>query len=67
MSEGFDKDYWESHWQRASGIDARQGFDANPYLAQETRDLARGTALDDWTPGAARVPKRSGSPVRAGK
>ena len=46
MSEGFDKDYWETHWQNASGRRDELAIDANPYLAHETRDLERGTALD---------------------
>jgi SAM-dependent methyltransferase len=43
MTHEFDKDYWESHWQRAEGRDA---VSANPYLARETSGLVPGTALD---------------------
>jgi SAM-dependent methyltransferase len=43
MTHGFDKDYWESHWQQAGGRDA---LAANPYLARETGGLLPGTALD---------------------
>ena len=46
MSEGFDKSYWETHWQNASGRRDEFAIDANPYLAHETRGLERGTALD---------------------
>jgi SAM-dependent methyltransferase len=46
MNEGFDKNYWESHWQNASGRRDAFAIDVNPYLTHETRDLARGTALE---------------------
>jgi len=46
MSEGFDKDYWEAHWQNARGRRDEFAIDANPYLVHETRELRRGTALD---------------------
>ncbi len=42
MQQGFDKDYWESHWQQAEG----HGVAPNPYLARETGSLVPGTALD---------------------
>ncbi len=42
MTQRFDKDYWEQHWQQAQG----DGPVANPYLARETGDLVPGTALD---------------------
>lgn len=46
MTQGFDKDYWESHWQRANGHGAGRELAPNPYLARETSSLAPGTALD---------------------
>jgi SAM-dependent methyltransferase len=46
MTEVFDKDYWESHWQQASGHAAGQVIVANPYLAREISSLTPGTALD---------------------
>jgi SAM-dependent methyltransferase len=42
MTHGFDKDYWEQHWQQASGA----GPAPNPYLDQEVGGLPPGTALD---------------------
>jgi SAM-dependent methyltransferase len=44
MTHGFDKDFWERHWQQAGG--SMGGDPPNPYLARETSDLAPGTALD---------------------
>lgn len=46
MTQGFDKDYWESHWQQAAGHRAGPQITPNPYLEAETGDLVRGTALD---------------------
>lgn len=46
MTQGFDKDYWESHWQQANGHGAGREIVPNPYLARETSSLAPGTALD---------------------
>jgi SAM-dependent methyltransferase len=46
MTQGFDKDYWKSHWQRADGHGAGRGIAPNPYAARETSSLAPGTALD---------------------
>lgn len=43
MTEGFDKDYWESHWQ---ATDAEPALAPHPYLAAETSTLIPGTALD---------------------
>ncbi len=43
MTYGFDKDYWESHWQQVGG---RGAVAANPCLARETSGLVPGTALD---------------------
>jgi SAM-dependent methyltransferase len=48
VTHGFDKDYWEQHWQRADGNEPGpmgSGV-ADPYLARETSDLVPGTALD---------------------
>ncbi|MDT7725885.1 MAG: hypothetical protein QOI21_2461 [Actinomycetota bacterium] len=46
MTQGFDKDYWESHWQQANGHEAGRQIVPNPYLARETSSLVPGTALD---------------------
>ncbi len=46
MTQGFDKDYWESHWQQANEHRTGQEVDPNPYLAREISTLAPGTALD---------------------
>jgi SAM-dependent methyltransferase len=48
MTHGFDKEYWEQHWQRgrSDGPGGKPAIPPNPYLAQETRDLVPGTALD---------------------
>ncbi|MDH2391476.1 class I SAM-dependent methyltransferase [Streptomyces sp. HNM0663] len=48
MTHGFDRDYWERHWQqgRAGGPGSLGGNPPNPYLARETGGLAPGTALD---------------------
>jgi SAM-dependent methyltransferase len=43
---GFDKEYWESHWQEASGTASGREIGPNPYLARELGHLAAGTALD---------------------
>jgi SAM-dependent methyltransferase len=43
MTHNFEKDYWEQHWDDAHG-DPESA--PNPYLVQETSDLAPGTALD---------------------
>lgn len=44
--QGFGKNYWELHWQNASGQSAEREVPPNPYLADETVGLAPGTALD---------------------
>ena len=46
MTQAFDKDYWESHWQQASGHAPGPELVPNPYLAREISRLAPGTALD---------------------
>jgi SAM-dependent methyltransferase len=46
VTQGFDKDYWESHWQQANEHRTGQEVDPNPYLAREISTLAPGTALD---------------------
>ena len=46
MTEEFDKDYWDSHWQQADGHRPGQEVDPNPYLVREIGGLAPGTALD---------------------
>jgi SAM-dependent methyltransferase len=46
MTETFDKDYWESHWQHANEHASGRDVVPNPYLARELSGLAPGTALD---------------------
>ncbi|GAB2975737.1 class I SAM-dependent methyltransferase [Saccharothrix stipae] len=48
MAHGFDKEFWEQHWQQGSGGGpaSMAGNPPNPYLARETGELAPGTALD---------------------
>ncbi|MCZ2829009.1 class I SAM-dependent methyltransferase [Modestobacter sp. VKM Ac-2986] len=47
MTHGFDKDYWEQHWQdRPSGPGSMAGDPPHPYLARELTGLVPGTALD---------------------
>ncbi len=46
MTRAFDKDYWETHWQRASGHAPGQEIVPNSYLARELSSLAPGSALD---------------------
>ena len=46
MTQEFDKDYWESHWQEAKGHGIGQEIVPNPYLARETSSLVPGSALD---------------------
>ncbi|WP_410598998.1 class I SAM-dependent methyltransferase [Amycolatopsis sp. lyj-90] len=41
MTHGFDKEYWEEHWQRDGA-----GSPPNPHLVREVGELAPGTALD---------------------
>lgn len=45
MSDTFDKDFWEAHWNRGSEVDNRLP-PANPYLDTELADVTPGTALD---------------------
>ncbi|GAA3702613.1 hypothetical protein GCM10022377_15300 [Zhihengliuella alba] len=42
----FDKAYWEEHWEQADPRDTGPDTPPNPYLAEEVRGLAPGTALD---------------------
>ena len=44
MTQRFDKDYWDSHWQQTNKHSAGQEIAPNPYLARETRGLTPGTA-----------------------
>ncbi|CCH32100.1 putative methyltransferase [Saccharothrix espanaensis DSM 44229] len=48
MTHGFDKEYWERHWQQAGAADPGRagGGPPNPHLVRETGDLVPGTALD---------------------
>ncbi len=45
MAQEFDKEYWESHWEQATGRGAGT-IVPNPYLARETSGLVPGSALD---------------------
>lgn len=46
MTDTFDKDYWEAHWQGAAHREHDRGLLPNPYLAREIGDLRAGSALD---------------------
>ena len=46
MTHGFDRDYWESYWQRSAGRRPGPDMAPNPYLASATVGLVPGTALD---------------------
>jgi SAM-dependent methyltransferase len=55
MTYGFDKDFWERHWQQREngGSGSMSGSPPNPYLARETSHLTPGTALDAGCGGGA--------------
>ncbi|HEX9229398.1 MAG TPA: class I SAM-dependent methyltransferase [Arthrobacter sp.] len=48
MTHGFDKNYWEGHWEQAHNAAPADvaGSAPNPYLASGTSGLAPGAALD---------------------
>ncbi len=46
MKPAFDKDFWESHWQEATGHAPELEIGPNPYLARELSVLPAGFALD---------------------
>ncbi len=47
MTHGFDKQYWERHWQEGAGSRGSVGAGPpNPYLVREIGGLGPGTALD---------------------
>lgn len=46
MTDTFDKDYWESHWQGGPERADGQQIAPNPYLIRELAELTPGTALD---------------------
>jgi SAM-dependent methyltransferase len=46
MAQEFDKDYWEAHWEQATGHRGEPTIVPNPYLASETSGLVTGSALD---------------------
>ena len=46
MAQEFDKDYWEAHWEQATGHRGGPTIVPNPYLASETSGLVTGSALD---------------------
>lgn len=47
MTHGFDKEYWEQHWQGSdAGPGSMSDSPPHPYLAAETGGLVPGTALD---------------------
>ena len=46
MTHGFDKAYWEQHWQDAGTPGSTGGDPPNPYLDRELGELTPGTALD---------------------
>jgi SAM-dependent methyltransferase len=47
MTHGFDRSYWDEHWQdRTGGPASMAGSPPHPHLARELAELAPGTALD---------------------
>jgi SAM-dependent methyltransferase len=46
MTQAFDRDYWESHWQQAKGHAPGREIVPNPYLARQIGSVVPGTALD---------------------
>ena len=46
MTDTFDKEYWETHWEDAADRAYDRGLLPNPYLAREVGDLEPGSALD---------------------
>ncbi len=47
MTHGFDRQYWERHWQEGAGSRGSVGAGPpNPYLVREIGGLGPGTALD---------------------
>jgi SAM-dependent methyltransferase len=47
MTPGFDKEYWDAHWQsRDDGPASTSAHEPHPHLASEVGALAPGTALD---------------------
>lgn len=46
MTQAFDKDYWEAHWQQAHGPAPDRETVPNPYLVREISRLVPGSALD---------------------
>ena len=46
MTDTFDQDYWEAHWEGAAHREHDRGLLPNPYLAREVGDLTPGSALD---------------------
>ena len=48
MTHGFDKEFWERHWEqgRVESPESMGDGPPNPYLEREVGDLTPGTALD---------------------
>jgi SAM-dependent methyltransferase len=46
MTQTFDKEYWESHWQHAGGHAPGRSTVPSPYLEREISSLMPGAALD---------------------
>ena len=47
MEHGFDRSYWDSHWEQVrAGSTADHEVPPNPYLVDEVSDLRPGTALE---------------------
>jgi 2-polyprenyl-3-methyl-5-hydroxy-6-metoxy-1,4-benzoquinol methylase len=53
MTQHFDREYWESRWQRSAGHGTEGEAVPNPYLTREISDLTPGTALDAGCGGGA--------------
>ena len=46
MTDTFDKECWEAHWQQAADREHERGLLPNPHMARELGHLAPGSALD---------------------
>jgi SAM-dependent methyltransferase len=46
VTAGFDKGFWDSHWEQSGAGAADHETQVNPYLVAETVGLLPGTALD---------------------
>lgn len=53
MTQTFDRDFWDRHWEQRPAGSSMATAPANPYVARETDGLTPGTALDAGCGGGA--------------